>query len=78
MLVKLGKILEPFDIVCLFCGENMVQKWDDREMYHDCDCADTKDNERIDEEIRKLEQCRPKPKYVIKQVRSLKKIKSYE
>jgi hypothetical protein len=53
---------------CLFCGQKEKQKWDEYEYYYECDCPDAVECRRIDEEIRKLNQKRPRYKYeIIKQ-----------
>ena len=72
----MGKILnfcnEP---ICLFCGKKIKQKWEDGECYYECDCKDAKLNREIDEKIRILNNQRPIEKFIIDEVRYLRKLK---
>jgi len=38
--MKDGKILQLISHICLFCGEEMQQKWDEYTPYFECDCPD--------------------------------------
>ena len=58
--------------ICLFCGNKMKQKWEDRESYYECDCADAIKNRQIDNKIQFLNEQRPKKKFIIEDVRILR------
>jgi hypothetical protein len=57
------KVIRYPNYICLYCGKDKEEKWDDHESYHECDCDDAKEVRRIDEEIRRLEQQKPQYKY---------------
>jgi len=57
--------LKDTNIICLFCGKTMKQKWDEYNDYYECDCDDAKYDREIDREIEELKNMRPKHKYKI-------------
>ena len=48
---------------CLYCGNEIKQRWEEYEPYYECECDDVKKNRRIDEQIRALDYSRPQPKF---------------
>ena len=63
----MGKILNGGERICLFCGEELKQHYDEYTPYYECDCKDALRGRQIDEEIRKLEKMRPKENFNIQQ-----------
>lgn len=62
----MNKVISMFEHdPCLFCGKPMKQRYDEYTPYWECDCKDAMWNRRIDEEIKRLESRRRKPKYEI-------------
>lgn len=61
----MSKILKDGDNICLFCGESEEQFYDEYTPYWECNCKDTVRDRQITEEIRKLEQMRPKKQFEI-------------
>ena len=61
----MSKILQSGDHICLFCGEAIAQHYDEYTPYYECNCKDAVRDRQIDEEIRKLNQMRPKPQFEI-------------
>ena len=64
---KDGKIIEfGCNNICLFCGEKQKTKYEEYQVYFECDCADAVKDRTIQEQIRKLESLRPEHKYEIR------------
>ena len=59
------KIINYSSNICLFCGEEKKQKWEEYESYYECDCEDAKKDREIDEKIRQLNWSRPANKFRI-------------
>ena len=53
--------------ICLFCGNEKKQKWDECESYYECDCKDAKKEREIKSQIQKLEDELPEEKFEITQ-----------
>ena len=69
------KIISFGDRICLYCGQQEKQKWDDCESYYECDCDDAKKEREIRQQIEKLKQQMPRKKYEIREEQILYKIK---
>ena len=50
---------------CLFCGCSMQKKYDEYTPFYECCCAAAVENRRIDAEIEKLNDSKPKHKYCV-------------
>ena len=74
--IKMGKILNSWAKICLFCGEEIQRRYEDHHEYYECECADAKRDREITEEIRHLVNSRPDEKFIIEQQRVLYKNKS--
>ncbi len=48
---------------CLYCGNEIKQRYNEYTPYWECDCVDAKKNKEIDEQIFLLERSKPKFKY---------------
>jgi hypothetical protein len=51
--------------ICLHCGKEMNQKWDEYTPYWECDCPNAVKEREIIEKIKQLESQMPKPKFYI-------------
>ncbi len=60
--------------ICLYCGEEIPQKYDEYTPYHECDCPDAVLERKIKDQIDKLKQSMPEPKFIIVQENVLYKI----
>jgi len=66
--VKEDKILRGTENICLFCGNEKEEEWDEYTQYFQCNCKDAKKYREILEQIGKLKDQLPEPKYeIIKQ-----------
>lgn len=54
-----------FNRICMYCGQNKKEYWDEYTKYYECDCIDAIKDREIDEKIAELERSRPKNKYQI-------------
>ncbi len=70
-----GKIISFGDNICLYCGEQKKQKWEDCESYYECDCNDAVKERLILEQIEKLKQQIPRKKFVVREEHVLYKLK---
>jgi hypothetical protein len=59
--------------ICLYCGEEKKQKWDDHTPYYECDCPDTVKVREIQEQIEKLKYQIPREKFEIREEQVLYK-----
>jgi len=59
--------------ICLYCGEEMSQQWDDHTPYYECDCPDAVKKRKILEEIEKLKYQIPREKFEIREEQALYK-----
>jgi len=71
--MKDGKILQLISHICLFCGEEMQQKWDEYTPYFECDCPDAVKKREIDKQIYELQSQMPKYKFEIREKQILYK-----
>lgn len=69
------EIVEINDNHCLYCGKSMSERYDDYQLYYECDCEDAVRNREIDEEIRKLDYSRPLKKFRVKRYDLVERIK---
>jgi len=61
--------------ICLYCGEDEVEKiGHDYETWYECDCKDAKLEREIKEQISKLEYQLPRHKYTIETARAIRRI----
>jgi hypothetical protein len=72
-IMKDGKILQYSSHICLFCGEEMNEKWDNFTQYYECDCPDAVKKREIDKRICELQSQIPKHKFVINEKQVLYK-----
>ena len=64
--------------ICLFCGEEMPQKYEEYTPYHECDCVDAVKDRKILAELYELNQKRPKHRYDLSSKLVLTKIENNE
>jgi len=67
------QILNFWDKICVFCGQQEKSKYDDREQYYECDCDDAVKTRKIISQIEELKQSFPIPKYKITTERVIQK-----
>ena len=60
--------------ICLYCGEEMEQRYEDYQPYYECDCKDAKKEREIKEQISKLEYQLPRHNYSIETARVIRKL----
>jgi len=61
-----GEILRfDYSNVCLFCGRRKEIKYEDHQVYFECDCPDAKKTREIYDQIDKLKENLPKEKFKI-------------
>ncbi len=70
------KILNGTERICLFCGKEKEQKFDEYTPYWECDCLDAVKEREIGEKIRQLESQIPKPKFDIVMLPVLRDLKN--
>lgn len=58
------KILETTNI-CMFCGQEEKEHFEEYTRYFECDCSDAVEYRRIEREIEKLKQKLPQPKFEV-------------
>lgn len=68
------KFLSGYEHICLFCGKDIKQRYEEYESYYECDCEDAKKNREISEKINSLEKSRPKYRFKISKKEVLTKI----
>ena len=69
------KIINDWNQICLYCGEEKQKKIEDYEIYYECDCPDSIEFRRIRDEIDKLEAKLPRNRFEIKKESVLRDIK---
>lgn len=57
------KFLTGYEHICLFCGKDIEQRYEEYESYYECDCEDAKKDRDITDKIRNLENSRPMYKF---------------
>jgi hypothetical protein len=57
------RIIDNSSLVCIFCGKDKKQKWDEYQKYYECDCSDAVKERKILEKIERLKLELPHPKY---------------
>ena len=70
------RILDSTNKICLFCGQLQKEYYDEGYKYYECDCKDTIETRRIENEIDELEKKLPQRKYEVRNERVLYKIKN--
>lgn len=71
------KFLDSCHPICLYCGEEMKQKWEEYDDYYECDCDDSKKEKAIRLKIEMLEKELPKPNYSIEDARVIRRITNW-
>lgn len=51
--------------ICLYCGNEKKRKYEEYELYYECDCSDAKKIRKINKQIEKLEDSKPKEKFKV-------------
>jgi hypothetical protein len=69
-----GKIIIFGERICLFCGKEKKQHYEEYESYYECDCLDAVKEREIREQIRKLELQIPHEKFEIREEQVLYKV----
>ena len=69
------KILKSTNKMCLYCGKEIVAKWEEHEVYYECDCKDAKKKKEVINKIGELKKEIPKHKFVINSERVLRNLK---
>jgi len=59
------KILDGYEHLCLFCGEEINVQYDEYTTFYECNCKDAVLDRKITEEINKLKLKRPDKKFCI-------------
>ena len=57
------KFLTGYEHICLYCGGEKTQKYEEYESYYECDCNDAKKEREIKEKIKQLERTLPNEKF---------------
>lgn len=65
--MKNGEIISWANDICLFCGKNKKQKWEENTSYYECDCPDAEKKRKLEEQIEDIKRKMPKEKFTIRQ-----------
>lgn len=60
--------------ICLFCGEEKEEFWDEMTQYYECDCKDSITKRSLELEIDLLKRKIPKPRFKYEQKTVLTKV----
>ncbi len=72
--MKDGKILSfGASNICLFCGQQKQTKYEEYQVYFECDCPDAKKEREIQDQIEKLKSQLPREKFEIREEQVLYK-----
>jgi len=72
------KFLTGYEHICLYCGNDIEQRYEEYEAYYECNCEDAKKVREIKEKIKQLERTLPKYKFKAVKKDILIKVSSYE
>ena len=71
-------IITSYKPICLFCGKEEQQHYEEYESYYECDCDGAKKTREIKEKIEQLKRTLPTHNFEIKEVSVLRKKHKHE
>ena len=73
----MDKILRGTENLCLFCGKEKKDSYEEYERYSYCDCADAVETDKINKQIEDLKRKLPRPKFEIHKKSVLSKVREF-